>query len=326
MAAVVEAAGAAVAETGAAVAETGAAVAETGAAVDPSAAISAARSAADRASMPPLHIPPPAEAADTPASSPDAAAVTGKATAAGPTSAAIAAWPGADAVGAAKAGGAAGSPAGVGTATVTAAVGQATAMTSAGQATMITATTTTTCMVLTTMATRKTKRTTPITPIEKTTVPSSITYSRAVSAFRQGDYKTALRFAAHAEVEEPRDPNVHLVATLAMFALGDYRGAAIQRTPSPESANCPPGDGASTVLQQPAALYAPVADAGKLREVAPQAAMPAFLLGFLYLTGGYRDAAATELQIAQASRRAIASQPCCSAGPAVVSLKWPPSR
>jgi len=53
-------------------------------------------------------------------------------------------------------------------------------------------------------------------------------YSAAREAFRSGDYRDALRMANHAAVEAPQNPKVHELASLALFALGDYRGAAIE--------------------------------------------------------------------------------------------------
>ncbi len=124
-------------------------------------------------------------------------------------------------------------------------------------------------------------------------------YSRAVSAFRQGDYKTALRFAAHAEVEEPRDPNVHLVATLAMFALGDYRGAAIQAHAFAGIRQLPTWERVYQFYNNLQPYTRQLRTLESYVKSHPKAPDARFLLGFLYLTGGYRDAAATELQIAQ---------------------------
>ncbi len=49
---------------------------------------------------------------------------------------------------------------------------------------------------------------------------------RAREAFRRGNYRQAARMASHAAVELPRDPEVHQMVALALFALGDYPGAA----------------------------------------------------------------------------------------------------
>ena len=51
---------------------------------------------------------------------------------------------------------------------------------------------------------------------------------QARESFRDGDYRQALRLAQHAAIDMPRDPAVHELMSLALFALKDYRGAAIE--------------------------------------------------------------------------------------------------
>ena len=46
------------------------------------------------------------------------------------------------------------------------------------------------------------------------------------AAFRQADYQQALKLVNHAIVEMPRNGKVHLIASQALFAVGDYRSAA----------------------------------------------------------------------------------------------------
>ena len=53
-------------------------------------------------------------------------------------------------------------------------------------------------------------------------------YVEGVNAFRQGDYANATRLAAHAAVDDPRTQNVHVLAMLGLFAMGEYRGAAME--------------------------------------------------------------------------------------------------
>ena len=53
-------------------------------------------------------------------------------------------------------------------------------------------------------------------------------YSAAREEFRKGDYRKALRLAGHAAVEAPENAKVHELTSLALMALGDYRGAAIE--------------------------------------------------------------------------------------------------
>ena len=53
-------------------------------------------------------------------------------------------------------------------------------------------------------------------------------YDQALNAFRQGYYRDATRLALHAAVDEPKNPDVHVLLMLGMFASGEYRGAAIE--------------------------------------------------------------------------------------------------
>ena len=51
---------------------------------------------------------------------------------------------------------------------------------------------------------------------------------QAREAFVNGNYREALRLAGHAGVETPRDAAVHELMSLSLFALKDYRGAALE--------------------------------------------------------------------------------------------------
>ena len=53
-------------------------------------------------------------------------------------------------------------------------------------------------------------------------------YSHAVEAFQQGDYRNAARLAGHASIDDPRNADVHAMLMLGLFAIGEYRGAAIE--------------------------------------------------------------------------------------------------
>ena len=119
-------------------------------------------------------------------------------------------------------------------------------------------------------------------------------YGQSVDAFRRGDYRTAMRFAGHAAVESPRDVNIHLLMSLCLFALGDYRGAAMEAR----------GLAAMGYIPDWATVYRfyghaqPYTD--QLRALEnfahdyPTALEGRFLLGFQYLTTGYKDAAKHE--------------------------------
>jgi hypothetical protein len=53
-------------------------------------------------------------------------------------------------------------------------------------------------------------------------------HGRARAVFAQGDYRQATYLAAHATVDEPRNPKTHLLYSLGMFATGEYGGAAME--------------------------------------------------------------------------------------------------
>jgi tetratricopeptide (TPR) repeat protein len=50
----------------------------------------------------------------------------------------------------------------------------------------------------------------------------------ALAAFRRGDYREAARMANHALVDAPGDPKAHELMSLVLFALKEYRGAAVE--------------------------------------------------------------------------------------------------
>jgi tetratricopeptide (TPR) repeat protein len=123
-------------------------------------------------------------------------------------------------------------------------------------------------------------------------------YSEARAAFLEGDYRNTLRLAGHAGVESPRNPRVHELISLALFALGDYPAAASEAHAA--MAMGPIADWRS--------LYAHYNDADKytaqLRALEsassnnPKAAADHFLLGYQYLMIGARDNAKAEFQVA----------------------------
>jgi tetratricopeptide (TPR) repeat protein len=132
------------------------------------------------------------------------------------------------------------------------------------------------------------------TPID--TASASDYYAQALDAFHEGSYANALRLAGHAAVDNPRDPNVHLLLSLSMFALGNYQGAAAE-------AHAVAAMGAkvdwksligfynndvSVYTSQARALEAYVTKN-------PSLSGARFLLGFHYLAQGFQDAARTEL-------------------------------
>ncbi len=119
-------------------------------------------------------------------------------------------------------------------------------------------------------------------------------YSAARAAFLQGDYRNALRLAGHAGVEAPRNPKVHELMSLALFASGNYRAAASEAH----------GAMALGTIADWKDLYAYYNDVDKyttqfraLEKAStdnPKSASDHFLLGYHYMMTGARDNAKTE--------------------------------
>ncbi|MGA2034376.1 MAG: tetratricopeptide repeat protein [Thermoguttaceae bacterium] len=123
-------------------------------------------------------------------------------------------------------------------------------------------------------------------------------YAPAEEAFRQRDYRQALRLAEHATVEDPRDARAHLLVSLAAFAQGDYRPAAVEAHAA--AALGPVIDWATLY-----GLYGDVAAYSKqLRALEnfvgknPSAAEARFLLALHYMMGGHNEAARVQFAAA----------------------------
>jgi tetratricopeptide (TPR) repeat protein len=120
-------------------------------------------------------------------------------------------------------------------------------------------------------------------------------YPQALDAFREGNSKNALRLAGHAAVDNPRDPNVHLLLSLAMFADGNFQGAAVE-------AHAIAGAGAKvdwpTIMgfyNNNVELYTVQLRLLEAYVVKNPSLAPArFLLGFHYLAEGHKPAAQKE--------------------------------
>ena len=120
-------------------------------------------------------------------------------------------------------------------------------------------------------------------------------FQEARALFLNGDYRGALRLANHAAVEMPQSPAVHELMSLSMFALKDYRGAAMEAHAA--LALGPPIDWAT--------LYAYYGNADTYTEQLraletfvqsnPKAPEGRFLLASHYLMTGNKDAAKKQL-------------------------------
>ena len=120
-------------------------------------------------------------------------------------------------------------------------------------------------------------------------------YPQALAAFRQGDYANATRLAGHAAVDEPRNPDVHILAMLGLFAMGEYRGAAMEAHAVTALGHVPDWP----TLYNFYGNVIPYTEQLRKLETFVNANLSApegrFLLGFQYLMEGHKDAAKGEL-------------------------------
>jgi hypothetical protein len=120
-------------------------------------------------------------------------------------------------------------------------------------------------------------------------------YAEAKQAFRRGDYQEALRLGAHAAIEMPKDAGVHQLMSLAMFAEGDYRGAALEAHAALSLGPAPDWSTTYRYYGNAIANYTPQLRALEafVREH-PGEANAHFLLGYEYLMLGHPEAAKTQ--------------------------------
>jgi hypothetical protein len=124
---------------------------------------------------------------------------------------------------------------------------------------------------------------------------SSDYFNQALNAFRSGNYQEALRLAGHAAIDMRNDARPHELASLALFALGNYQGAAMEAH-------------AALSLGQPAdwnTLYSYYNDLptyqrqldalSKYATEHPDATEAKFLLGYHNLMMGHKDLAQQQL-------------------------------
>jgi len=140
-------------------------------------------------------------------------------------------------------------------------------------------------------------------PLEANPTAAQSYFDQALVAFRSGDYRAALRAAAHAGIEDPKNARTHELASLALFASGEYRGAAIE-------AHAALALGPASNWDAIVAYYGGVNEqfTTQLRSLErfssekPQAAEAQFLLGYLYQGMGYAEQ--SKSRFAEAARLA----------------------
>jgi len=125
--------------------------------------------------------------------------------------------------------------------------------------------------------------------------PTGGYYTQAVEAFQAGDYHNSLKLAGHAAIDDPQNPAVHLMLSLSLFAAGNYDGAALEAHAIAAMGKTPDWT----------TLYGFYGNVEKFtdqlraleKDVGQHASVPTsrFLLGFLYLSEGHKEAARTQL-------------------------------
>lgn len=131
---------------------------------------------------------------------------------------------------------------------------------------------------------------------ESLTAPGPEYFEQAREVFRSGQYQDALRLGGHAAVEAPRNPEVHELASLTLFALKDYRGAAMEAHAALMLG--PPIDWPTlySYYENVDAYTSQLRALEKFVRDQPKALEGHFLLGYHFIMAGHKDAAKKELQ------------------------------
>ncbi len=123
-------------------------------------------------------------------------------------------------------------------------------------------------------------------------------YAQAVTAFSAGNYEEAVRLADHAIVDAPKDARTHELLSLAMFALGDYRGAAIEAHAAISLGPIGNWAGIQAYYNNPDTYSTQLRKLESYVLSHPKAADAHFLLGYQYSMLDHADAAKYQFQAA----------------------------
>ncbi|MCE5266342.1 MAG: hypothetical protein LLG00_00450 [Planctomycetaceae bacterium] len=154
----------------------------------------------------------------------------------------------------------------------------------------------------------------------------------ATAAFQNGDYGNAVRLASHASLDEPRNPNTHLIQSLGYLAMGQYRSAAAEAHAVASLGDVPNWPVVYQLYGSVEPFTAQLRSLEKFVRDNPMSADGRLLLVFQYLVTGHRDAANPQFLLALEStpRDRIAADLLTKAGgivpPEIASeLSRPPS-
>jgi tetratricopeptide (TPR) repeat protein len=123
--------------------------------------------------------------------------------------------------------------------------------------------------------------------------------AQAVAAFSAGNYEEAIRLADHALVDSPKEARTHELLSLAMFALGDYRGAAIEAHAAISLGPVGNWAGIQSYYNNPGTYSTQLRALESYVIGHPTAADAHFLLGYQYLMLSHTDAAKYQFQSAR---------------------------
>ena len=120
-------------------------------------------------------------------------------------------------------------------------------------------------------------------------------FAQALAAFRQGEYGNATRLAGHAAIDDPRSQQVHMLTMLGLFAMGEYRGAAMEAHAVAALGRVPDWPTLYGYYGDVAPYTEQLRKLEKYVDEHPRAAEGRFLLGFQYLMAEHKDAAKEQL-------------------------------
>jgi hypothetical protein len=119
-------------------------------------------------------------------------------------------------------------------------------------------------------------------------------YAQALAAFQQGEYRNATRLAGHASIDDPRNPDVHVLLMLGLFAIGEYRGSAMEAHAVASLGKTPDWAKLCAIYGNVDPYTEHLRALEKSAREKPTAAEGRFLLGYQYVMEGHPEAAQNE--------------------------------
>jgi tetratricopeptide (TPR) repeat protein len=120
-------------------------------------------------------------------------------------------------------------------------------------------------------------------------------YPQALAAFQQGDFRNATRLAGHASIDDPKNPDIHALLMSGLFAMAEYRGAAIEGHAVASLGKVPDWAKLYSFYGKVEPYTEQLRALEKFVREHPSAPEARFLLGLQYLMADHKDAAKTEL-------------------------------